>query len=118
EAEWEYAARGDTTTAYSFGDDAKDLKDYGWYGENSGGKTHPVASLKPNPFGLYDVHGNVTEWVQDWYDRELLGGVNPVGPVASSLRDLRGGSWVSVERRLRSAFRGSDDRGSRYSYAG
>jgi formylglycine-generating enzyme required for sulfatase activity len=67
EAEWEYAARAESTAAYCFGDDVKQLRDYAWYDENSENKTHPVGQLKPNARGVYDMHGNVWEWVQDWY---------------------------------------------------
>lgn len=69
ESEWEYACRAGTTTRFYFGNDESKLGGYAWYGENSGSKTHPVGQKKPNPWGLYDVNGNVWEWVQDmWHD--------------------------------------------------
>ncbi len=108
EAEWEYAARAGTTTRYSFGDDDSKLGEYAWYGENSGDKTHPVGKKGANPWGLYDVHGNVREWVQDtWHD--TYNGA-PIDRTAwrdevSSLVVLRGGSWFSIASSCRSAGR-------------
>ena len=104
EAEWEWAVRAETKTAYFFGDDSSDLEDYAWYWENSGGRTHKVGMKSSNPNGLYDVYGNVWEWVQDGYSRELPGGRDPLN-TSGSLRVLRGGSWSSVAWLLRSASR-------------
>ncbi|ETX03174.1 MAG: hypothetical protein ETSY1_01000 [Candidatus Entotheonella factor] len=107
EAEWEYAARAGTTGDFSFGSDPSELKDYAWYGENSGGETHPVRQKKPNDWGLYDMSGNVWEWVQDWYGDYLADTVvDPQGPNNGANRVVRGGGWRRVAGGCRVAIRG------------
>jgi len=109
EAEWEYAARAGTTTKYSFGDLESELGNYGWYSSNSGSRTHTVGEKLPNPWGLYDVHGNVYEWVYDWYGSGYYGrspSWSPVGPSLGSRRVIRGGCWwEDIANDLRSANR-------------
>ena len=108
EAEWEYACRAGTTTRYSFGDDESKLGDYGWYDDNSDDKTHPVGQKDPNLWGLYGVHGNVWEWVQDeWHDNyegaPTDGSAWESGDGAD--RVIRGGCWGDSARDCRSANR-------------
>lgn len=109
EAEWEYAARAGTQTAYSFAGDADRLDDYAWYDEGfTRGGTHPVAMKKPNPWGLFDVHGNVWEWVQDWFAPNYPTTqtcVDPKGPAQGDERVVRGGSWHASATSWRTAFR-------------
>jgi formylglycine-generating enzyme required for sulfatase activity len=106
EAEWECACRAGTTTAYSFGDSDSELGDYAWYNENSVNTTHPVGGKKPNPWGLYDMHGNVFEWCQDWYGDYPSGAVtDPTGAASGSRRVLRGGSFNFHSSNVRSAYR-------------
>ena len=115
EAEWEYAARAGTSTAYSFGDDASKLSDYAWNGDNSDWMTHPVGQKLPNAWGLYDVHGNVYEWVQDWYGSYSDSpAIDPKGPETGSWRVLRGGSWDFYAGDWRSAYRINNEPDSRY----
>ena len=82
------------TTKFSFGDDESELGDYAWYGENANIRTHPVGEKKPNAWGIYDMHGNVWEWCQDWYDDYPSGAVtDPTAPSSGSSRVFRGGGW-------------------------
>jgi len=139
EAEWEYAARAGTTTQYSFGDDESELGEYAWYVENSGsrspkkgdyfgydkddwfenkwnGKTHPVGQKKSNPWGLYDMHGNVWEWVQDeWHDS--YEGAPTDGSAwedgSGAVRVFRGGGWSCNAGDCRSAVRSHAGPGAR-----
>ena len=112
EAEWEYACRAGTTTAFSFGDDESKLGDYAWFDRNTfyaGEKyAHKVGFKKPNPWGLHDMHGNVWEWCSDWAANTLQGGTDPVGPVGpeeGTRRVDRGGCWGDNPGDCRSAHR-------------
>lgn len=112
EAEWEYACRAGTKTAYSFGDDPADLDIYAWHEGNSGGAYHQVGQKKPNPWGLYDMHGNVSEWTLDQYvptlyrQRKRKTANNPLQkPSKNYPRVVRGGAWSDKASRLRSATR-------------
>ena len=116
EAEWEYACRAGTTTAYSFGDDPDDLEDYAWYFDNSDDQYQEVGQKEPNAWGLHDMHGNVAEWVLDQYDEEFYGreqqAIDPLNiPKTLYPRVVRGGGWDDDPEMLRSAVReaSSDD---------
>jgi formylglycine-generating enzyme required for sulfatase activity len=108
EAEWEYACRAGTDADYSFGGEARKLGDFAWFADNSAKKTHPVGQKKPNPWGLFDMHGNVAEWCQDVYDKSYYQASpekNPRGPADGKECVLRGGSWKSAAEALRSCYR-------------
>jgi len=113
EAEWEYACRAGTTTAFSSGDDESTLGDVAWFFGNSEGTVHPVGTKQPNAWGLHDMHGNVREWCSDWQSGHLQGGFDPVGPAVGSDRVSRGGSWGDQPILCRSAYRPSSESSSR-----
>jgi formylglycine-generating enzyme required for sulfatase activity len=121
EAEWEYASRAGSTASYAFGDDDSRLGEYAWFAGNSGEMTHPVGQLKPNAWGLYDMHGNVWEWVRDWFDAAYYGkspSADPGGPPAGAGRGFRGGGWRLVASYCRSAVRSRSVPGIRNSDLG
>src|SRR5204862_7560431 len=114
EAEWEYACRAGTTTKYSWGDDDKDANRYAWFEKNSDFKYQKVGRKLPNPWGLYDMHGNVAEWTLDSYEPDAYAkfGNGPVDadkivhwPTKTFPRVLRGGSWLAPAAAARSAVR-------------
>jgi formylglycine-generating enzyme required for sulfatase activity len=116
EAEWEYAARAGSTGEYCFGDGPRLLREYAWYNENAGGMTHPVGQLNSNAWRLHDMHGNVWEWVQDWYTAAYYGqsqAENPQGPKDGADRVVRGGSWSRGARYLRVSYRSGYKPGAR-----
>lgn len=108
EAEWEYAARGGTTTRYYCGDDPECLNDIAWYSENSSKMKHSVKKKEPNSYGLYDMLGNVWEWTNDWLDSSYYESSplsNPQGPDSGSFRVLRGGCFYDYAGNLRVSLR-------------
>ena len=114
EAEWEYACRAGTTQDF-----AGNLDEMGFYDKNSGLTTHLVRGKRPNAWGLYDMHGNVWEWVGDWYGKyQGKQVVDPQGPTKGSLRVVRGGGWHSTAEGCRSAFRLGSEPGFRNSALG
>lgn len=111
EAEWEYACRAGSSTAYNFGNNLDDLESYAWFDQNSEEAYHKIGTKKPNTWGLYDMHGNVAEWTLDQYDSTAYGKRNSVtvNPLEKGTtvypKVVRGGSWVDGPEKLRSAAR-------------
>jgi len=121
EAQWEYACRAGSTTRYCFGDEESRLNAYAWSAENSGNKTHPVGEKEPNAWGLYDMHGNVWEWCQDFYDGDYYANSpldDPMGPATGPYRVLRGGGGNLAAKYCRSSYRSSFEPGYRNSRLG
>ena len=125
EAEWEYACRAGTRTHFSSGNTAADLDRAGWYAGNNGGKPRPAAKKAPNPWGLFDMHGNVFEFCYDGFDETYHAGnyhpepqTNPTGYGIFNLRIMRGGGWASAPSECRSAARGCFWTGGGASYLG
>jgi formylglycine-generating enzyme required for sulfatase activity len=118
EAEWEYACRAGTTTSYFFGDDATKLPEYAWFEQNSDFKYQKVGKKKPNPWGLYDICGNVLEWVLDQYDpdyyKQCAAGGTVLEPWNKATKpyphSARGGSWDDEAKSCRSAARRGSER--------
>lgn len=118
EAEWEYACRAETTSKFSFGDSESQLVDYAWYDQNGGNKTHPVGTLKPNAWGLYDMHGNLFEWCRDWYAEDWYSKGPAENPLNESYGDtefrvVRGGAWNNYASFCRVANRSYNNPSSR-----
>jgi formylglycine-generating enzyme required for sulfatase activity len=121
EAEWEYACRAWTSTRFSYGDDPGyvNLTNYAWYYGNSAEMTHPVGQKLPNSWGLYDMHGNLEEWCQDWYGPYSGGAtIDPQGPATGSLRVLRGGYWEDTAVYCRSASRNQHEPDAQHYHIG
>lgn len=128
EAEWEYACRAGTTTAFSFGDDAKEIGRHAWFeGNSEDGRSgpifwlqhravyaHPVGTRLANAWGLRDMHGSVREWCADGYEAQRSGGIDPRVEIQGSDRVFRGGSWIDPARRCRSAYRDAVSPSFRY----
>jgi formylglycine-generating enzyme required for sulfatase activity len=114
EAEWERACRAGTTTAYFFGETPATLGEYAWFDKNSGGHPRPIGQKKANPWGLYDICGNVWEWCNDFYKVDYYAEApreNPPGPAAGETKVLRGGAWRFSAETCRAGYRYNENPG-------
>jgi formylglycine-generating enzyme required for sulfatase activity len=114
EAEWEYACRAGSKTVYFFGNDLSKLTDFAWVDSNAGGKPRQVGQKQPNPWGLYDMHGNVWEWCNDFYQVDYYQESpeeNPRGPETGETKVVRGGAWKFSADSCRSGYRYNEDPG-------
>jgi formylglycine-generating enzyme required for sulfatase activity len=114
EAEWEYACRAGTKTTFFFGNSPSKLGSYAWFDENSGGKPKPVGQKRPNPWGLYDMYGNVWEWCNDFYKVDYYHESpeeNPKGPKTGETKVVRGGAWKFSTESCRSGYRYNENPG-------
>ena len=114
EAEWEYACRAGTKTIFFFGNSPSKLESYAWFDKNSGGKPQPVGQKRPNPWGLYDMYGNVWEWCNDFYKVDYYQESpeeNPKGPKTGETKVVRGGAWKFSAESCRSGYRYNENPG-------
>ena len=114
EAEWEYACRAGTETAYYFGDSPSKLSDHAWFEDNSGGKPQPVGGKLPNPWGLHDMHGNLWQWCNDFYQVDYYQQSpekDPPGPKTGETKVVRGGAWKFSADSCRSGYRYNENPG-------
>ncbi len=114
EAEWEYACRAGADTPYSFGADQRELDEYAWYAGNANKKTHAVGRKKPNAWGLFDMHGNVAEWCNDYFEPDYYQTSpvrNPRGPATGDKNVVRGGHWGASADACTATYRAGEDPG-------
>jgi len=114
EAEWEYACRAGTETAFFFGNTPAQLGDYAWFDKNSGGHPQPVGQKRPNPWGLYDMCGNLWQWCNDFYQVDYYpesARENPRGPKEGETKVVRGGAWKFSDQNCRSGYRYNENPG-------